>query len=322
MTRNDGAPDWPMWPAGEDTSVAADCLHLEEEINLEEDLDGLTAGRILIEELDEVAVEWRELCRWDPELAPDTVPPAVEPVIAAVAEAINRPQPLGWGADETVVEAVDEFTTRAGPAAIEELVCLREALTRRLRGRVPEEEEEETWARLQMTVDRAISTAARRAFSQLERAAGFDALTGVLNRRSFQADVARELGRVARHGGRFSLVMIDLDGLKAINDTLGHNAGDARLQALGAALRGSLRREDTAYRLGGDEFAVLLPGASPEQTSQVMRRVTEAALPAQFTWGVAECPSDGTTAEDVVAAADARLYRRRARARSRARKAG
>jgi diguanylate cyclase (GGDEF)-like protein len=229
-----------------------------------------------------------------------------------VAEALNRPQPLGWGADEGVAEAVDAFTDRAGPAAIEELVCLREALTRRLHGRVPPLEAEETWGRLQMTIDRAMACAARRAFSQLEHAACFDALTGVLNRRQFQVDVSRELGRTARHGAGFSLVMMDLDGLKTINDTLGHMAGDARLQSLGAALRTSLRREDTAYRIGGDEFAVLLPGAPADRAERVMARVAEAAGPARFTWGVACCPADGTTIEAIVGAADTRLYRRRA----------
>jgi diguanylate cyclase (GGDEF)-like protein len=278
--------------------------------------DSLVAARVLAAESRAVAAEWRELCRWDPELDPDTVPPSVEPVIAALAGALNRPQPLAWGADEEVVDAVAAFTDRAGPAAIEELVCLREALSRRLRGRVPPSESAETWARLQMALDRAISCAARRAFSQLQRAACFDALTGVMNRRSFEADITRELGRVTRHGGRFSVVMVDLDGLKAINDSLGHTVGDARLVSLGAALRTSTRREDTAYRLGGDEFAVLLPSASRDQARQVMNRVAEAAQPARFSWGVASCPSDGTTAEALVAAADARLYRRRARARS------
>ena len=277
--------------------------------------DSLVAAQVLAAEAQAVAADWRELCRWDPELAPDIVAPSVGPIIAAVASALNRPQPLGWGADEEVADAVASFTDRAGPAAIEELVCLREALSRRLRGRVPPAESAETWARLQMTVDRAISCAARRAFSQLQRAACFDALTGVMNRRSFETDVARELGRVTRHGGSFSLVMLDLDGLKGINDTLGHTVGDARLQALGAALRTSTRREDTAYRVGGDEFAVLLPGASREQAQRVIRRVAEAAEPSRFSWGAASCPSDGTTADALVATADARLYRRRARAR-------
>ena len=277
--------------------------------------DDLVAADLLVAEAGTVAAEWRELCRWDPELAPDAKPPPVEPVIAAVARALRRPQPLAWGADEEVSLAVDDFTDRAGPAAIEELVCLREALSRRLRGRVPPAEAAETWARLQMTVDRAIACAARRAFSQLQQAACFDALTGVMNRRSFDADVARELGRVARHGGRFSLAMLDLDGLKAINDTLGHTAGDARLQAIGIALRNTTRREDTAYRFGGDEFAVLLPGASPEQARRVMVRVSAAAAPARFTFGIAACPADGMTSEALVGAADARLYRRRAAAR-------
>jgi len=146
------------------------------------DEEPLAAARLLAGEVPAVAEEWRELCRWDPELPPDTVPPAVEPVIEAVAEALNRPQPLAWGTDEVVAEAVDAFTDRAGPAAIEELVCLREVLSRRLRGRVPADEAPETWARLQMTIDRAMARAARRSFAQLEEAACVDALTGNLDR--------------------------------------------------------------------------------------------------------------------------------------------
>ena len=144
---------------------------------------------------------------------------------------------------------------------------------------MPPAEAAETWARLQMTIDRAISCASRRAFSQLQQAACFDALTGVMNRWSFEADLAREFGRITRHGGHFSLAMVDLDGLKTINDTLGHTVGDARLQVLGEALRTSTRREDTAYRVGGDEFAVLLPGASRIQAQRIMHRVAESAGP-------------------------------------------
>src|SRR5205823_14805952 len=99
------------------------------------------------------------------------------------------------------------------------------------------------------------------------------------------------------------------------NDTLGHHAGDARLLAVGAALRTTTRREDTAYRVGGDEFAVLLPGASPDQARRVIARVAEAARPARFSWGVAACPADGVTLDALARAADARLYRRRAAAR-------
>jgi diguanylate cyclase (GGDEF)-like protein len=280
--------------------------------------EGLAAARLLDAEAADVADEWRQLCRWDPELPPDTDPPAPEPVIAALADALRRPQPLGWGADPKVAEAIDDFTARAGPLAIGELVCLREAVSRKLRGRVPAGESEETWARLQMTIDRAMACAARRAFEQLEEAALFDALTGVLNRRAFERDLRRELGRATRHGDPFSLVVIDLDGLKAVNDTEGHAAGDARLRALAEALRDSVRREDSAYRLGGDEFTVLLPGATAEQAEAVMERVAESS-PAPFTWGVGSWPDDGFGADALVEAADKRLYERRARRRGRGR---
>ena len=276
------------------------------------DGDGtLTAARLLDAEAEDLADDWRQLCEWDPELPPDADPPVPGPVIAALADALRRPQPLGWGTDPKIAEAMDDFTERAGPLAIVELVCLREAISRRLRGRLPVAEADETWSRLQMTMDRAMARAARRAFAQLEQAACVDALTGILNRRSFERDIRRELGRAPRQGGGFCLVMLDLDGLKHINDTLGHNAGDARLRALAAAVRSAIRKEDSAYRVGGDEFAVLLPGATPEQADMVMDRVA-AASAAPFTYGVAAYPIEGITLEALVDSADKQLYARRA----------
>ena len=88
-----------------------------------------------------------------------------------------------------------------------------------------------------------------------------DPLTGLRNHRAFQEDLARELQRVGRTGEPLSLVLLDLDGLKAINDNLGHQAGDERLQATAAAIRTIQRATDLAYRIGGDEFAVILPSA-------------------------------------------------------------
>ena len=82
-------------------------------------------------------------------------------------------------------------------------------------------------------------------------------------------------------------------------------------------LRGGIRLEDSAYRFGGDEFAVLLPGASTGQAEMVLERVAEAASAAPFTWGVAACPDDGLTAEELVSAADLRLYARRRTCRGR-----
>jgi diguanylate cyclase len=88
-----------------------------------------------------------------------------------------------------------------------------------------------------------------------------DHLTGLRNNRAFHEDLAREVERVGPESP-LALVMLDLVGLKATNDRLGHQAGDERLQTLARGLTAVLRRGDSAYRVGGDEFAVVLPGVS------------------------------------------------------------
>ena len=94
---------------------------------------------------------------------------------------------------------------------------------------------------------------------KLRHEATHDALTGVLNRRAFRARLARE---AAQPDASFALILCDMDNLKRVNDTLGHEAGDLALRLLADALRTGLRRDD-AYRLGGDEFAVVLAGRLP-----------------------------------------------------------
>jgi diguanylate cyclase (GGDEF)-like protein len=95
---------------------------------------------------------------------------------------------------------------------------------------------------------------------RLERAALFDSLTGLRNHRSFHEDLAREVERRNGMGGAFSLLMVDLHGLKQVNDNYGHQAGDERIRALAECLRLTKRESDVAYRVGGDEFTVILPG--------------------------------------------------------------
>ena len=96
-------------------------------------------------------------------------------------------------------------------------------------------------------------------YEEIYRLVTTDGLTGLANRRAFGEALAREVGRSARYGRPLSLVVLDIDHFKAINDTYGHLAGDAALRQLGAVLRANLRREDTVGRLGGEEFAVILP---------------------------------------------------------------
>lgn len=94
---------------------------------------------------------------------------------------------------------------------------------------------------------------------RLARLATTDSLTGLLNARAFDQRLRQEVARAARYGGPMALLILDLDGLKRINDQQGHLAGDRALQSVAGAIRDELREVDIAARLGGDEFGVLAP---------------------------------------------------------------
>ena len=114
------------------------------------------------------------------------------------------------------------------------------------------------------TIARDISSRLRYQ-EQLRFLAEHDALTGVLNRRRFERDVSEQVGRAHRYGEHATMLMIDVDGFKQINDTYGHRVGDRALKAVAIALKQRLRDTDEVARVGGDEFAVLLPYAGAAQ---------------------------------------------------------
>jgi diguanylate cyclase (GGDEF)-like protein len=127
----------------------------------------------------------------------------------------------------------------------------------------------------------------------LRHDAATDPLTGVRNQRAFQEDLTREAHRAGRAGSRVALVMFDLDGLKGLNDTLGHQAGDDQLKALADALHTAARASDAVYRVGGDEFIALLPDTGAWDASVFAERVqlalaTDTAGGASATAGVAD----------------------------------
>jgi len=160
-------------------------------------------------------------------------------------------------------------------------------------------------------IDLTMVSACRGATDELQRAAFSDPLTGCANRRAFERDLDRELARCARAELDLSIVAIDLDGLKAVNDSAGHAAGDERLVLLVDTLRRALRSMDGVYRLGGDEFGVVLPDTSLEDAAVVMTRATRLGAP-PFSWGTASYSSTGcVTVADLLAVADADLYARR-----------
>jgi diguanylate cyclase (GGDEF)-like protein len=139
-----------------------------------------------------------------------------------------------------------------------------------------------------------------------------DPLTGLYDRRSFDRLLEMAVSRSTRYGWSFTLVILDLDHFKQINDYEGHPAGDASLRELGGRFRRALRFGDNAARIGGDEFAMILPNTPAELVPVLLDRVKSAPgfereCPS-FSFGVAQCPSEATECDTLVALADARLY--------------
>ena len=151
-------------------------------------------------------------------------------------------------------------------------------------------------------------------YEEMQFLAEHDPLTRLYNRRAFNERLAVEVSRSLRYGHPVTLALCDLDGFKALNDTLGHAAGDAALERVGGVFQAALRAGDAAFRIGGDEFALLLPETDRAEADPVVLRVTQALhadpgterLGASF--GIAVCPADGTDSQVLFRAADAAMY--------------
>lgn len=145
-----------------------------------------------------------------------------------------------------------------------------------------------------------------------------DELTGVGNYRSLHERLAEEIARHRRHSREFALILLDLDGFKAVNERLGHLEGDRLLAEIGVALSDEVRAEDSVFRQGGDEFAVIVPEADAEEAEEVAARLrarisrrgfgTDEAWPVSATTGFAMFPVDGASVDDLLGFADADLF--------------
>ena len=164
--------------------------------------------------------------------------------------------------------------------------------------------------------------------AELAWMASTDSLTGASNRRHFLEDVELEAGRAKRNGLPVSLLALDIDLFKAVNDQYGHQAGDAMLKAFVEAITGTLRPHDVLGRVGGEEFMVLLPDTSHEAAAvlaeRIRSRVESMLLPFDGTTlgvtvsvGVAEFGVDGDCQDAVFKAADSRLYQAKHEGRNR-----
>lgn len=154
-----------------------------------------------------------------------------------------------------------------------------------------------------------------------------DELTGLGNRRAFQDAIQKEVARAAREGTDLTLVMLDLDHFKLLNDVYGHLMGDEVLRQAGAALRDHCRESDTATRFGGEEFAILLPSCPTRESFAAAARLREVIAALDFevavtaSAGIATFPTHATDALTLLRAADEALYEAKRLGRNRATRA-
>ncbi len=148
-----------------------------------------------------------------------------------------------------------------------------------------------------------------------------DDLTKAFNRRFFEAYLDEEIERARRYGSLFSIIFLDLDDLKTVNDQYGHLAGSRTLQEVAKRVLGAVRGIDKVVRFGGDEFCIILPQTDQEQAIAVADRVRKALLGATFhladnidvsisaSFGIATYPTHAITKDDLIRQADAAMYR-------------
>jgi diguanylate cyclase (GGDEF)-like protein len=155
---------------------------------------------------------------------------------------------------------------------------------------------------------------------RIENLAQTDSLTGLYNLRMFNEVWQREHAACERSRGVYSMLMIDIDKLKEINDGFGHEAGNSALALVAQSLQRSIRNTDHAARFGGDEFAVLLPGASPEVAEAVVKRVRHNVykttldvrsrmIRCSVSIGVVNYPADAKDMRELLSIADHKMYR-------------
>ena len=154
-------------------------------------------------------------------------------------------------------------------------------------------------------------------FERVRHMAYVDGLTGVFNRRYFEIRIEEEIERANRYSGAVSLIMIDIDHFKRLNDEFGHLMGDDVLRQISTIFTQNLRKIDIACRYGGEEFAIIVPETTGEDAFSVAEKLRKAIQnnvfpgvprPVTIAAGVATCPANGGSRDDLVKAADEALY--------------
>jgi len=172
-----------------------------------------------------------------------------------------------------------------------------------------------------MQLERAYSTHLEELSQRLRSLAYRDSLTDLYNHRYFHEQLSHEVERAARYNRPLSVILMDLDNFKQINDNHGHLTGDRLLALVGQVIKNYVRSADVAARYGGDEFAILLPDTSLEAAEATARKLAQAVatgrtysgplsdgLPVSVSYGVASCPEEARGATELLQLADDRLY--------------
>lgn len=172
-----------------------------------------------------------------------------------------------------------------------------------------------------MQVERAYSSHLEELSQRLRSIAYRDSLTDLYNHRYFQEQLAHEVERASRYGNPVSVILMDLDHFKQINDTYGHLTGDKLLTLIGQIINNQVRGADVAARYGGDEFAIILTDTKREDAEITAHKLAKAistgrafagslseSLPVSISYGVATCPEEARSVSELLQIADDRLY--------------
>jgi diguanylate cyclase (GGDEF)-like protein len=251
----------------------------------------------------------------------------VETLVKGVAAVLENPWSyrafLGSGDNQQIGRGIAEKHVKAGgslTSALEAYMRLRQSMIMASRDVFRDSDRPffDLMTRLNRCIDRVLFAIAEGYFAafqtEIEKQALMDALTGLGNSRRFREALAAELKRSDRSGRPFSIVFVDVDDFKDINDNLGHVQADHTLTAVGTALATELRGSDLVCRWGGDEFIILLPETERRAAGILAERLRSAVADnancsgATISLGVACYPEDGRDYDSLVANADRALY--------------
>ena len=258
------------------------------------------------------------------------LPELITDILGSVASNGSDPYQL---ADDQIERAASLAALRGGRDAsvaevARDVASLQAVLVRALREELAESDPEQFADAVEHLVDAAGAIQAavteelvRSRSRELESQANTDALTGLGNLRHLQRQLANLLDLQKRYDHPFGLLLMDVDGLKRINDSHGHQAGDRVLMQVAMSVRRSIRSVDVAARIGGDEFCVLAPEQDSESALKLGERLAAAVEeevstpgdpPAGLSLGAVSCPTHGTDAETLIDVADKAMYKAKA----------